>query len=203
MKRFVVDASDSSHDHLWHMYLSLDEDLTRTFRFVEPNRNNASAFSIEYARIILSACSAFETAARLHFGIGAKQTLWSELRSKFVSAGEFETASVDLRRGEGSLVKISPLIRPVPPAYAPAWWDANNKIKHESRSQEAHPLSVATLEHAVHACAAAYVMTLAILHRRVIRGVVEIRLHAAFVMSGMPEFRIIDPGGGELAKIRC
>lgn len=49
----------------WRYFLALELDVERTTRFVEPHTSNYKTFSIEFARLILSACSEVEVVAKV------------------------------------------------------------------------------------------------------------------------------------------
>jgi hypothetical protein len=49
----------------WRYFLALEQDVERTTRFVEPHPSNYRTFSIEFARLIISACSEVEVVAKV------------------------------------------------------------------------------------------------------------------------------------------
>jgi hypothetical protein len=49
----------------WRYFLALEQDVERTTRFVEPHISNYRTFSIEFARLILSACSEVDVVAKV------------------------------------------------------------------------------------------------------------------------------------------
>ncbi|MEQ1879483.1 MAG: hypothetical protein ABL878_00760 [Burkholderiales bacterium] len=49
----------------WRYFLALEQDVERTTRFVEPHPSNYKAFSIELARLIISACSEVDVVAKV------------------------------------------------------------------------------------------------------------------------------------------
>jgi len=49
----------------WRYFLALEQDVERTTRFVEPHPSNYRTFSIEFVRLILSACSEVDVVAKV------------------------------------------------------------------------------------------------------------------------------------------
>jgi hypothetical protein len=49
----------------WRYFLALEQDVERTTRFVEPHVSNYKTFSIEFARLIISACSEIDVVAKV------------------------------------------------------------------------------------------------------------------------------------------
>jgi len=49
----------------WRYFLALEQDVERTTRFVEPHASNYRTFSIEFSRLILSACSEIDVVAKV------------------------------------------------------------------------------------------------------------------------------------------
>lgn len=49
----------------WRYFLALEQDVERTTRFVEPHTSNYRTFSIEFTRLILSACSEVDVVAKV------------------------------------------------------------------------------------------------------------------------------------------
>lgn len=49
----------------WEYFLSIEDDLLKTARYVEFHQDNYSVYSIEFARILLASCSEIDTIAKL------------------------------------------------------------------------------------------------------------------------------------------
>ncbi len=49
----------------WRYFLTLEEDIERTTRFVEPNPANYATYSLEFVRLILSICSEVEVVCKV------------------------------------------------------------------------------------------------------------------------------------------
>jgi hypothetical protein len=49
----------------WRYFLALEQDVERTTRFVEPHPSNYKTYSIEFARLIISACSEVDVVAKV------------------------------------------------------------------------------------------------------------------------------------------
>ncbi|MEQ1823786.1 MAG: hypothetical protein ABL949_14860 [Fimbriimonadaceae bacterium] len=54
----------TTNDH-WRYFLALEQDVERTTRFVEPHVANYRTFSLEFVRLILSACSEVDVVAKV------------------------------------------------------------------------------------------------------------------------------------------
>jgi hypothetical protein len=58
-------AGNQPDMHYWHFFLALETDLITASRYVEIGEENFETHSIEFARILLSACSEVETVTKL------------------------------------------------------------------------------------------------------------------------------------------
>jgi hypothetical protein len=115
----------------WQYFLALEADMDVTTRYVQLAQDNFSAYSVEFARILLSAGSEIDVVA---------QVLCRKLDAKS-RAANIEQYREQITAG----YPLFPTMRVVVPRYAlllepwrdwglgktPAWWRSHNKVKHE------------------------------------------------------------------------
>lgn len=140
-------------DNMWYYFLSLEQDLSNTSRFVEP-QGQEDVYSFEFAKIIILACTEVESA----FKLLCKEIDGNEYgdigKYKGVILGRFQNI-VDAE------VRISRLQKTVKPfenwTFGPlSWWEAYGTIKH---SRELH-FQNATYTNAMLALSALYILIL-------------------------------------------
>ena len=124
----VHDAATPIH---WRYFLTLDEDLTHLSRFIEFDQENFASFSIECARILLSAASEVDVVAKQicqEYMAGSKAKNINEYRevicSRHPKLPEFQVMIP--RYG----IKLTPW-KKWSDAENPDWWRAYNNVKHE------------------------------------------------------------------------
>jgi hypothetical protein len=140
----------------WQYFLAIEADLEITTRYVQPSRDNFSTYSIEFARILLSAGSEIDvvaqvlcrkldpasTADKIHLyreQIIAKYPLFTTMRVVVPRYGFFLEPWRDWERGK-----------------TPLWWRSYNEVKHE---RDAH-FSDANLQNALLAVAGLFCLVL-------------------------------------------
>lgn len=124
----VEDIAKARH---WRYFLMLEAEFEESLRYVEPAPENASTFSLEFMRQLLSICAQFEVIVRL----------WGTERAPSVKATNihgFREALFEREPGlasaEATLMTINERILPFSEWTAdqsPAWWTAYNKVKHD------------------------------------------------------------------------
>lgn len=145
----------------WQYFLALETDLDATTRYVEPARRNFATYSIEFARILLSA--------------GAEVDVVAQVLCRRVDAS-FTASSIQHYRAHIlSAFPRFPMMRVVVPRFAlllepwrdwekgetPSWWRSHNKVKHE---RDAH-FQDANLENAFTAVAGLFCLVLYLYQR--------------------------------------
>jgi hypothetical protein len=140
----------------WQYFLAIEADLEITTRYVEPNRDNFHSYSIEFARILLSAGSEIDVVA---------QVLCRKLDDRS------EADNIRLYREQITAVYPRfPTMRVVVPRYGfllepwrgwergetSSWWKSHNKVKHE---HDAH-FRDANLENALLAVAGLFCLVI-------------------------------------------
>ena len=115
----------------WEYFLSLDEDLERAARYVAPEPGNFSAYSVEFARLLLSACAEIEVVAKT-------------LCEKIETQSERKDINDYMKIITKSYPKFSPIKVAIPrydlefqpwldwqSGKTPSWWTSHNHVKHE------------------------------------------------------------------------
>lgn len=139
----------------WRYYLVLEGELETALRYVEPHQDNATAYSLEFARQILATCAQFETVARLLCSDRFQQSprgiqqILGQLNNIWPGLTGWRT------RFWPQNVVVSPFADWTPTTM-PAWWAAYNKLKHEPTQN----LSFASLTSSIHSVAALGLTTL-------------------------------------------
>lgn len=149
----------------WRYFLTLEEDLERTLRYVEPTTANMKAHSMEFARLILAACSEVEVVAKV---------LCREIDPTAAPDKITDYAAIILRsfpRLPETLVQAPMYGMQMHPwkewasGVTPGWWRDHQKVKHSRHDF----FSLADLEHAVVSLSGLFVLV-AYLYRRELFG---------------------------------
>jgi hypothetical protein len=153
----------------WYFFLALEADLDATARYVEPAEANDSTYSVEFARILMSASAEVEVVAsalvRQVDSLPQRPTI-DDLRAAFQK---------NYPKLPGMEVLVPRASRRLVPWAAwsgqanPDWWSAYHRVKHDRHVAFAR----ATLKNAVNAVAALLCLQLYV-HRDVYqRGSLE------------------------------
>lgn len=115
----------------WNYFLALESDVVRLARFIEFCDDNFSAYSIEIARLLMTAAAEVDVVAKL-----VCQNLDPQSRTRNIKG----YASVILGADEPKLPALTILIprygltlKPWiswTPKTPPLWWNAYNRVKH-------------------------------------------------------------------------
>lgn len=139
----------------WRYFLYLESDLERALRYVDPGRENRGVYSLEFARLLLSSCSQFETVSRL---LVARDVPGTNVRNIAQIYNALEPISSNLHNWSPLFLPLGERLRPFE-TWAehspPAWWKAYNSLKHDA---VAH-LTSATLQSVLEALGAVGVFT--------------------------------------------
>ncbi len=114
----------------WNYFLALQEDFARIARYIEPCEENNDVFSIELARILMTATQEVDVLMKLlcellspGCGVANVKNYYDvtensipEIKQSVVGIGRFGMESRPFISWE--------------PESPPLWWTANNKIKH-------------------------------------------------------------------------
>lgn len=144
----------------WRYFLAIEEEVERTTRYVEPDVANYGAFSIEFARIILSTCSEVEVIAKLlcaEIDPTGKADNMDDYRALIAGAyPKFRTM----------VVKVPTFGLAVEPwkewaaGKNPGWWKDHQLVKHRRHEH----FRLANLEHCI--VSAAGLFSIALYHSR-------------------------------------
>ncbi len=127
---------------LRNLHRALEDDLTATFRYVEPVRDNLSTYSIEFMRLLQSACAGIESTFSLWYSYATREGAETELRRKSVGERNLPDYFPLLERlaieTDQDLILLRDPSEPVcpfldwrEPKTVPGWWTAHNKTKHQ------------------------------------------------------------------------
>jgi hypothetical protein len=136
----------------WNYFLSVEDDLERCFRFVEPVADNFETYSVEFVKVLLSASAEVDVVCRL---------LCKEIKPGYRGAGigshrkqiigkypKFHRIQVRVPRCDMTIAPWS--------AWAedknPDWWQSYNNVKHK-RYRHFHE---ASLRNAIHSTSALF-----------------------------------------------
>jgi hypothetical protein len=127
-------------------YLGIEEELERSFRFVNPSDDNADAYSLKFAEIIRAAANAYEIKARELYARFHNNTdtinifnylaldrflqLSDQTVSHFAALDDFPQHR-EVCRPFANLVGWN-RNSAIQPAHIPGWWNAYNKVKHSN-----------------------------------------------------------------------
>lgn len=120
-------------DERWYYFLSIERDFIRTIDYVELHPDNSTAFSNEYAKLMLLIGSEIDVVAKLLCAREAPdQSARNIIQYRTILTTRFtglHTIEIDIARYK---MKIKPWLswNPENPS-SPAWWTAHNAIKHE------------------------------------------------------------------------
>ena len=145
----------------WQYFLALETDLDATTRYVEPARRNFATYSIEFARILLSACAEVDVVAEVlcrRVDPASTASNIQHYRERLLAAfPRFPTMRVVVPR---FALLLEPW-RDWEKGETPSWWRSHNKVKHE---RDAH-FQDANLENAFAAVAGLFCLVLYLYQR--------------------------------------
>jgi len=148
---------------LRELYAALDSDFVTTHRYVEPVPENMESYSIEFSRLLQSACTGIDSTFRLWYlylthevsevtDLPVRRKLdfpdYHPLLSKLLIDPKHT-----LSLGRNPSVLIAPFLTWTGKDGVPDWWTAHNKTKHEL---DRINFKRATLENAMNALGGFY-----------------------------------------------
>ncbi|MFD1874687.1 hypothetical protein [Hymenobacter bucti] len=143
------------YSHHWSYYLAIEEQLRDTARYVEFSTENAETYSIEFARILLSAsseadvllkqlCHLLDSNAKAD-SINKYQLIIINYSPKLINESVYARQyNIELKPWENLSLPNNP----------PTWWTANNKVKHHRNTH----FKDANLRNAMHAVGALHIL---------------------------------------------
>ena len=172
----------------WRYFLTLEEDIERTTRFVEPDPANFATYSVEFVRLILSTCSEVDVVAKvLCAQIDPTRTVkgmddyrpvittkYPKLHTSKISVDRFDLTFEPWKEwGAG---------------VSPAWWRDHQKVKHERHQH----FALADLDRCLNAAAGLFCLVLYLHHEDFRSLQPRPRLFTTRVMTGshfiLPDF---------------
>ena len=173
----------------WNYFLALEDDIMRMSRYLEPTTANFSAFSLELARILITAASEVDVVAKLFckkIDPDSKARDINTYRKTIVTAcGRLPTATV-------LLPKFGLVLNPWEQwekGKNPFWWRAYNDVKHH---RDKH-FSSANLHQALNAVSALYLLLVFFYRTEAVRG--ELMPDPVLFQPGVP-FEVDFPAFG-------
>ncbi|MCH1918026.1 hypothetical protein L9G15_01110 [Shewanella sp. A3A] len=146
----------------WQYYLSLEEDIDRLFRYIEPSEHNFSAYSVELTRLYLAICSEIDVLLKaycklLHAGsIASKINKYAEVVVS--SKKSLCSETVNLQKFGLSMTPFSEWEQ----LSTPVWWKKHNGVKHNRDVN----FRDANLGNVLNSFAALYLLNLYYYHER-------------------------------------
>jgi hypothetical protein len=138
----------------WNYFLAVEQDTIGLSRYVEFSTANFSTYSVEIARLLMTATQDIDVLAKQvcdHHGNNSH----NERGYRAFLPGQYP----NLCNHEVVLSRFDITVKPFSTWAAnttPTWWTANNKVKHERHTQ----FSQASLENLVNAISGLYLMNL-------------------------------------------
>jgi hypothetical protein len=116
--------------NFWQYYLSLEEDIDRLFRYIEPSEDNFITYSVELTRLYLAICSELDIILKAYCKLlddGSKASRINEY-AELINASNKDicTESVNLQRGRLSMTPFADWEKTI----TPKWWKKHNGVKH-------------------------------------------------------------------------
>lgn len=140
--------------HYWQYFIALEADLAATARFVEPVRPNMLCYSLEFARIILSAGSEIDVLCKVlcqQHEMTPKPANIEGYRLAIMERFLFFT-KLEIQIPRYNLVRLP--WQDWEHGKTPSWWNSYNEVKHERHAHFAR----ATMENALDAMAGLFVL---------------------------------------------
>ena len=140
----------------WEFFLSLEDDILRVSRYIDFSTDNFSCYSIELARLFLSACSEVDVVAKqVCRNINKKSKADTIGVYKREITGEYSkivSFEVQLKRFG---LKLNPWIN-WGGTKSPDWWSAHNDVKHRRHEK----FQRASLENVLNSAGGLFVLLL-------------------------------------------
>jgi hypothetical protein len=140
----------------WNYFLALEDDLYQLARYVEFNEANYGTYSIEIARLLLSASaevdSVLKQLARRIEGTDTPDNIGDYFKPVTGFAPRFVNFEVTIPRHGLTLHPWEGWSKKAPPL----WWTAHNKVKHQRHEK----FDMATLKNCINAMAALLISVL-------------------------------------------
>lgn len=151
----------------WNYFLALEDDLYQLARYVEFTEANYDTYSIEIARVLLSASAEVDSVLKQ---LARRLSGDQELRNIDHYFDSVTGYSAKFIHFEVTIPRYGLTLRPWTDwrkEDAPKWWSAHNKVKHQRHEM----FEMATLKHCLNAMAALLISVLHLYADEAKRGV--------------------------------
>lgn len=140
----------------WRYFLALEQDVERTTRFVEPHESNYRTYSIEFARLIISACSEVDVVAKvICHSIDSSAPTENLDQCRAILQRQFPR----IHEAIVEVPRFGLLMEPWKEwgtASNPGWWKDHQLVKHQRHKY----FERADLEHCIVSTAGLFLLTL-------------------------------------------
>lgn len=140
----------------WNYFLAVEEDLMNLSRYIEFDKKNFQTYSIELARLLMTATQEIDVLFRQICAIkgttGKNEKGYRTEIPKFY--GNLPSLDVNIQRYNLVFLPFDSWTQA--PSSTPLWWTANNKVKH----QRHRSFDQASLENVLNASAGLFVANL-------------------------------------------
>lgn len=114
----------------WQYYLSLEEDIDRIFRYIEPSEHNFLVFSVELTRLYLAICSEVDVILKAYCSLLKNECKASNINEYAEIVASLNkgiaTQTALLQRSEILFTPFSEWENQLPLT----WWKKHNGVKH-------------------------------------------------------------------------
>src|SRR5687768_4683792 len=117
----------------WHYFLTVEEDLHRVARHIEFAPANFNTYSVELARVLMTATQDLDVILKQLCALKGNGSDNEGGYRGFLPGAypRLVTMEVTIFRGELKFTPFSSWAQ----GTTPAWWTANNKVKHERHTK--------------------------------------------------------------------
>ena len=117
----------------WQFFLAIESDLTRTTRFVEFNEDNFKTYSVEFARILLSASSEVDVLFKELCSITNPNKSYNNIKDyrECITSNYPKFYTFEVLIPQYDLVRKPWKEWPPNSTINPSWWDSYNNVKHQ------------------------------------------------------------------------
>lgn len=116
--------------NFWQYYLSIEEDIDRLFRYIEPSEDNFSTYSVELTRLYLAICSELDVILKAYCKLLDDDSKASRINeyAELINASnkDISIASLNLQRFRLAITPFSDWEKSI----TPKWWKKYNGVKH-------------------------------------------------------------------------
>lgn len=141
----------------WNYFLCLEDDIAELARWIEPTKSNFGTYSIELARLLITAASEVDVVAKL-----ICKDFCDAPKAKTIIAYQkcLTNQFSNIAKHEIKLIRygltFTPWLNWEKPDNPPLWWKAYNNVKHERSSY----FTEATMHNVLNAVAALFYLLL-------------------------------------------